>query len=70
MKSMKALSPALVSLAVSTAFAQQGTVIRTETRVVLVDTIVTDKEGAWVHGLAAKDFRLLKQQTTISEHPA
>ena len=57
---MKALSPALVSLAVSTAFAQQGTVIRTETRVVLVDTIVTDKEGAWVHGLAAKDFRLFE----------
>ncbi len=57
---MKALSPVLVSLAVSTAFAQPGAVIRTETRVVLVDTIVTDKQGAWVHGLAAKDFRLFE----------
>jgi VWFA-related protein len=32
--------------------------IRTETRVVLVDTIVTDKQGDYVHNLTAKDFRV------------
>jgi VWFA-related protein len=32
--------------------------IRTETKVVLVDTVVTDKKGAYVHDLTAKDFRL------------
>jgi VWFA-related protein len=32
--------------------------IRTETRVVLVDTIVTDKQGEYVHDLTARDFRL------------
>ena len=32
--------------------------IRTETRVVLVDTIVTDKRGDYVKGLTAKDFRV------------
>ena len=40
------------------AIAQQSAVIRTETRVVLVDTIVTDKKGDYVRDLAAKDFRL------------
>jgi len=32
--------------------------IRTETRVVLVDTIVTNKQGEYVHDLDAKDFRV------------
>ncbi len=32
--------------------------IRTETKVVLVDTIVTDKKGGYVHDLTPKDFRL------------
>ena len=52
--------------------AQQSAVIRTETRVVLVDTIVTDKQGEYVHGLAAKDFHLWednKQQTILSVSP-
>lgn len=40
------------------ASAQQNAVIRTETRVVLVDTIVTDKQGEYIHGLTAKDFRV------------
>jgi VWFA-related protein len=43
--------------------------IRTETRVVLVETIVTDKQGGYVHGLAAKDFRVFqdnKEQTILS----
>ncbi len=34
------------------------TVIRTETRLVLVDTVVTDKKGAYVHDLVLKDFRV------------
>ena len=57
--------PALLCLSSLTASAQ----IRTETRVVLVDTIVTDKHGEYVHGLAAKDFRLWednKEQTILS----
>jgi VWFA-related protein len=33
-------------------------VIRTETRLVLVDTVVTDKKGAYIHDLALKDFRV------------
>jgi VWFA-related protein len=43
--------------------------IRTETRVVLVDTIVTSKQGEYVHDLSAKDFRLWednKEQTLKS----
>jgi VWFA-related protein len=39
-------------------WAQQNTVIRTETRVVLVDAIVTGKNGAYVRDLMAKDFRV------------
>jgi VWFA-related protein len=38
--------------------AQQGAVIQTETRVVLVDAVVTGKRGEYVHDLAAKDFRI------------
>jgi VWFA-related protein len=43
--------------------------IRTETRVVLVDTIVTNKQGDYIHDLAAKDFRVWednKEQTIKS----
>lgn len=47
-------------LTAAAAVAQPGAVIKTETRVVLVDTIVTDKQGDYVHGLAVKDFRLLE----------
>jgi VWFA-related protein len=36
----------------------ERTVIRTETRVVLVDAVVTDKSGNYVHGLSSKDFRV------------
>src|ERR1700733_6166887 len=35
-----------------------GAVIRTETRVVLVDTVVTDKKGNYVRNLTAKDFKV------------
>ena len=41
-------------------------VIQTETRVVLVDTIVTDKKGDYVRNLTAKDFKVFednKEQT-------
>jgi len=35
-----------------------GAVIRTETRVVLVDTVVTDKKGAYLRDLTVKDFKV------------
>jgi VWFA-related protein len=38
--------------------AQQSTTIQTETRVVLVDAIVTTKNGAYVRDLTQKDFRI------------
>ncbi len=38
--------------------AASQTVIRTETRLVLVDTVVTDKKGAYIHDLVLKDFRV------------
>jgi VWFA-related protein len=43
-----------------------GAVIRTETKVVLVDTVVTDKKGNYVRNLTAKDFKVWednKEQT-------
>ena len=55
----------LLSSAAAVALAQQApappasrTVIRTETRLVLVDTVVTDKKGAYIHDLVLKDFRV------------
>lgn len=49
---------AVLGVAAGALWAQQGTVIRTETRVVLVDAIVTGKNGAYVRDLTAKDFRI------------
>jgi VWFA-related protein len=46
-----------------------GTVIRTETRLVLVDAVVTDKKNNYVRDLTAKDFKVLednKEQTIQS----
>ncbi len=60
---------ALLCLAGVSACAQPTPVIRTETRVVLVDAIVTNKQGEYVRGLTAKDFRLWednKEQTIQS----
>ncbi len=37
---------------------QSGVVIKTETRLVLVDTVVTDKKGAYIKDLAAKNFKV------------
>jgi VWFA-related protein len=45
------------------------TVIRTETRVVLVDSVVTDKKGNYVPDLTQKDFKVFednKEQTITS----
>jgi hypothetical protein len=57
-----------LTIAITGALAQQppkpdaipdsGAVIRTETRVVLVDTVVTDKKGNYVSNLAVKDFKV------------
>src|SRR5208282_4852104 len=44
-------------------------VIRAETRLVLVDTVVTDKKGSYVTDLAQKDFKVWedgKEQTVTS----
>lgn len=49
---------AVFAVAASALWAQQSAVIRTETRVVLVDAIVTGKNGAYVRDLTAKDFRV------------
>ena len=38
--------------------ADSGSVIRTETKLVLVDTVVTDKKGNYIRDLTAKDFRV------------
>src|SRR6202167_1696020 len=38
--------------------ADSGAVLRTETKLVLVDSVVTDKKGNYVHDLEAKDFRV------------
>lgn len=38
--------------------AQSGTTIKTETRLVIVDTIVTDKKGNYIRDLEAKNFHV------------
>ena len=48
----------VLCLAAGSLWAQQNTVIQTEARVVLVDAIVTGKNGAYVRDLTAKDFRV------------
>jgi len=37
-----------------------GAVIKTETKLVLVDTVVTDKKGAYIHDLESKNFRVFE----------
>ena len=55
---------ALLGLGAGLAAAQQdtppdsGSVIRTETRLVLVDAVVTDKKGSYVRDLTLKDFKV------------
>jgi VWFA-related protein len=53
----------LVSLCVALrweADPQPPAIIKTETRVVVVDVVVTDKKGAYVHDLTAKNFHVLE----------
>lgn len=48
---------------------QMTNVIRRETRLVLVDTVVTDKKGKYVRDLAQKDFKVFednKEQTVLN----
>ena len=40
--------------------AQNSAIIRTETKLVLVDAVVTDKRGNYVHNLTAKDFKVFE----------
>lgn len=37
-----------------------GVIIRTEAKLVLVDAVVTDKKGNYVHNLTSKDFRVFE----------
>jgi VWFA-related protein len=49
--------------------ADSGAIIRTETKLVLVDAVVTDKKGNYVHDLTAKEFKVWedgKEQTIKS----
>src|SRR5580693_3890777 len=53
----------------SAAGADDAGVIRTETRLVLVDAVVTDKKGEYVRDLAQKDFKVWedgKEQSVTS----
>ena len=58
---------ALVPQANAQAPAESAPVIRTETRLVLVDTVVTDKKGTCIRDLTANDFRVWEdgQEQTI-----
>jgi VWFA-related protein len=59
----------LFCLAAIARLSAQDTVIRTESRVVLVDAIVTDKKGGYVRDLKQKDFKVWednKEQTITS----
>jgi len=49
-----------------------GPLIRAEKKLVLVDVVVTDKKGEYVHGLTAKDFRVWqdKDEETIESFSA
>ena len=59
----------LAAAAGTVAAVAQDNVIRTESRVVLVDAVVTDKKGKYVRDLKQKDFRVWednKEQTITS----
>ena len=55
--------PAQSSRAPSNAPADSGNIIRTETKLVLVDVVVTDKKGNYIRDLTAKDFRVWEDKT-------
>jgi len=52
------LAWAAVYPALAQAPENSGAVIRVETKVVLVDTVVTDKKGNYIHDLESKDFKV------------
>src|SRR5579864_3298002 len=56
---------ALAPLAKAQAQAETPGVIRTETRLVLVDTVVTDKKGNYLRDLEAKDFRVWEDNKEV-----
>lgn len=51
-------SLAILCVAGASALAQQSPVIRTESRTVLVDAVVTGKRGEYIRDLSARDFRI------------
>ena len=66
------LSAALI-LAAAAAFAQQPPVIRSETKLVLVDVVVTGKKGVYVEDLELKNFKVWednKEQQLKTSPPA
>jgi VWFA-related protein len=54
----KAAACSFLAVVALSSWAQQGPVIKVETRSVLVDAVVTGKRGEFVHDLAAKDFHI------------
>jgi VWFA-related protein len=63
---LSAIAAALLLAAAARAQQQPGVVIQTETRLVLVDSVVTDKKGDYVRDLTIKDFKVWednKEQT-------
>lgn len=63
------LAGALLLFVSACALAQPPAIIHTETKLVLVDAVVTDKKGHYVRDLAAKDFKIWedgKEQTIQS----
>src|SRR5215469_3697048 len=64
-----ALAPFSVAQGANQAPANAEAVIKAQTRLVLVDTVVTDKKGNYIRDLTAKDFRVWednKEQTITS----
>ena len=55
---MRMAGVAVMAVTLGTSLLAQQTVIRTETRQVLVDAVVTDKKGNYVSDLAGNDFRV------------
>src|SRR5579862_7592489 len=43
--------------------ADSGSVFRAETRLVIVDAVVTDKKGSYVRDLTVKNFRVWEDKT-------
>jgi VWFA-related protein len=52
------MTPLLFAQDANQAPANAESIIKTQTRLVLVDTVVTDKKGAYIRDLTAKDFRV------------